>query len=535
LWFLYRDRLEQVTASDVKRVAEKYLQRNNRTVGLFIPSEKAERTPVPETADLAKTLADYKGREQVAAGEAFDVSPANIEKRLSRSNLVDGVKLVLLPKKTRGQTVQIDVTLRYGDLNNLKGLVAACDLLPELMTRGTKNLSRQEIQDQLDQNFATLHANGEAGKAIFRLETKRDHLSMVLKLLKQILREPALAQDEFDILQRESLAQLEQQLTEPQPLAITRVRRTVSPYPKGDVRYIPTIEEDLARNKAVQREQLVKLRDEYLGSTAGELAVVGDFDVDETQALLAEVFADWTASQSYERLPRIYFADVKGSKQQIDTPDKANAFYMSGQVIPMKDSDPDYAAMVIADFIFGGSTLASRLGDRVRQQEGLSYGVRSHFMAEPLDERASITLMAIYNPQNVNKVVAAIGEELDRLLLDGVTEKELEEAKKGWVEEQQIDRTNDAQLAGMLVETAYVGRTMQYYADLETSVQKLTTGDVLKALKRHADAKRLSIVVAGDFRGVDQKEPEAAAPAEKAADKPESKSKSTATGKAKSG
>ncbi|HWB08708.1 MAG TPA: pitrilysin family protein [Pirellulales bacterium] len=535
LWFLYRDRLEQVGAEDVKRVAEKYLQRNNRTVGLFIPSEKQERTPIPETPNLAKLLGDYKGREQVAAGEAFDVSPLNIEKRLSRKELAEGIRLVMLPKKTRGQTVQIEITLRYGSLNNLKGLVAACEMLPELMTRGTKNLSRQEIQDQLDQHFATLHTSGDAGKAVFRLETKRDHLGDVLKIVKQILREPSLPEEEFDILQRETLAQLEQQLTEPQFLAITRLRRTVSPYPKGDVRYIPTIEEDLARNKAVQRDQLVKLRDEYLASTAGEVAVVGDFEADETQTLLADIFADWTASQPYERLPKIYFADVKGSKQQIDTPDKANAFYMAGLAMPIKDSDADYAAMVIGDFIFGGSTLASRLGDRVRQQEGLSYGVRSHFVAEPLDERASVTLMAIYNPENVNKVVTAIGEELDRLLADGVTEKELEEAKKGWIEERQIDRTNDGHLAATLAETAYVGRTMQYYADLETKVQKLTTSDVLKALKKNIDARRLSIVVAGDFRAADQKEAAAAAPAEKAADKPDSKDKSTAKGKTKSG
>ena len=501
LWFLYRDRLELVTADDVKRVANEYLHRNNRTVGMFIPSEKAEKTPIPETPDLAKVLNDYKGREAVAAGEAFDVSPENIEKHLTRTTLADGIKLVMLPKKSRGETVNVKVTLRYGNLNNLKGLVAACELLPDLMTRGTKQLSRQEIQDQLDRHLATLHADGDAGKAVFQIETKRQHLAAVLEILKQILREPSLAEEEFEILQRETLAKLEQQLTEPQFLAMTRVRRTVSPYPKGDVRYIPTIEEDLARTKSATREQLVKLRDEYLGNTAGEVAVVGDFDAEETEKLLAEIFADWQAGQSYERLPRLYFSDVKGGRQQIDTPDKANAVYLAGLAMPMKDSDPDYPAMVVGDFIFGGSALASRLGDRVRQKEGLSYGVRSQFAAESLDERASITLMAIYNPENVHKVVAAIGEELDRLLADGVEETELEEAQKGWVEEQQIDRTNDAQLVSVLADTAYVGRTMKYYADLEKKVQTLSTAKVLKALKKHIDPKRLSIVVAGDFKG----------------------------------
>lgn len=531
LWFLYRDRLEQVTADDVKRVAAEYLRRNNRTVGMFVPSEKSERTPVPETPNVAELLAGYKGRQEVTAGEAFDVSPKNIEQHLTRKNLVEGIKLVMLPKKTRGQTVNLKLTIRYGDLNNLKGLVAACELLPELMTRGTKKLSRQEIEDQLDRHFATLHAQGEAGKAEFSLETKREHLTPALELLRQILREPSLPADEFEILQREMLAEGEQQLTEPQFLAITRLRRTVSPYPKSDVRYIPTIEEDLARYKSASREQLVKLRDGYLGSTAGEVAVVGDFDADETEKLLTEIFADWQAKQKYERLPKLYFADVEGGKQQIDTPDKENAVYMAGEAMPLKDSDRDYPAMVIGDFILGGSTLASRLGDRVRQKEGLSYGVRSHFMAESLDERASITLMAIYNPQNRDKVIAAIREEVDRLLADGVSQTELEEARKGWIEQKQVERTSDARLASDLADTAYVGRTMEYYADLEKNVRSLTTGQVLKALKKHIDREKLAVVVAGDFKNL--KENEGEAKQEKAATA-QSKEKPAARNKAKS-
>jgi zinc protease len=532
LWFLYRDLLENVTADDVKRVANAYLHRNNRTVGLFIPSEKTERTPIPETPDLASVLSDYKGREQVAAGEAFDVSAKNIEEHLTRKKLVDGMKLVMLPKKTRGQTVHVDITLRYGDLNNLKGLAAACELLPKLMTRGAKDLSRGQIEDQLDRHLATLHTSGDAGKAVFRLETKREHLSAVLKLLKQVLRDPTLPAEELDILQRETLAELEQELTDPEALAMTRVRRTVSPYPKSDARYIPTIEEDLARSKAVTRDQLVKLRDQYLGSKAGEVTVVGDFDPRETESLLSEIFADWLSSQSYERLPRLYFADVKGGKQQIDTPDKENAIYIAGLAMPMNDSDPDYAAMVIGDFIFGGSSLASRLGDRVRQQEGLAYGVGSHFAAESRDKRASITLYASYNPQGVNKVVSAISEELERLLAGGVTQKEIEEAKNGWVEEQLIHRTVDARLAQVLSDTAYAGRTMEYYVDLESKVQKLTTDQVLKALKKHIDPKRLSIVVAGDFRKVDKSE-EAAG--DKAAEKPQTKTSAATKAKGKSG
>jgi zinc protease len=140
------------------------------------------------------------------------------------------------------------------------------------------------------------------------------------------------------------------------------------------------------------------------------------------------------------------------------------------------------------------------LGDRVRQKEGLSYGIGSFFAAEPLDERASVTLMAIYNPQNVEKVVAAISEEVDRLVADGITDKELEDAVKGYLDEQQVDRTSDAFLARLLADTAYVGRTMDYYATLEAKIRKLSIDDVRSAIQANIDRERLTTVIAGDFK-----------------------------------
>ncbi len=514
MYFLNRDRIEKVTPEDVKAVAQKYLVANNRTVGMFIPSEKTEKTPVPATPDVQKMLADYKGRETIAAGEAFDVSPANIEKHTQRSSLPEGIKLALLPKKTRGETVNLRVVVRYGDLENLKGQVIGCELLPHLMLRGTKQLSRQELQDALDKNVATVHATGEAGKAVFTVQTKRANLAKVLELLRQIIREPALSADEFEVLRRETLAQLEQQLTDPQSLAIIRLRRKVSPYDKDDVRYVPTVEEDVERTKSITHEQLKSLFENYLGAQAGEAAVVGDFDAEQCQAALAGIFADWTAREKYGRLPKQNFPNVKGGLEEILTPDKANAMYFGGLAFAMDDSDPDYPALLAGNYVLGAGALSSRLGDRVRQKEGLSYGVGSHIFAEALDERASLTLFAIYNPTNKDKVVAAISEEVDRLVKDGVTADELARAKSGYVQEQQVQRTNDAALASILADTLFADRTMAHQAKLEQAFEALSPDEVLAAVQKYIDPKRLSTVVAGDFKAADKADK---AEAEKAA------------------
>ena len=269
LYFLHRDRIEKVTPQDVRDVADRYFRKNNRTVGLFIPTEKPDRSPIPASPDLEKLLAGYHGRASIVAGEAFDVSPKNIEARSQRSTLPEGIKLVLLPKKTRGETVFGRVVLRYGNLENLRGFEAAADFMPSLMTRGTKQLSRQQIQDLLDKNHATLSGNGDVGNATFTFETKRANLPAVLKLLRQIIREPSFPADEFDVLGRQELAALDENLTDPQALAMVKLRRTVSPFDQADVRHIASVEEQIRRDKALKLDHIKKLYTDFLGAQAG--------------------------------------------------------------------------------------------------------------------------------------------------------------------------------------------------------------------------------------------------------------------------
>ncbi|REK12908.1 MAG: insulinase family protein [Planctomycetota bacterium] len=499
LYLLHRDRLEKVTPEMVQDVAKRYLRRENRTLGIFIPSEKSEKAEVPPRPDLAALFDGYQGREEVALGEAFDPTPKNIDERSQNVTLSGGIKGILLPKKSRGEAVYLRLVLRYGDLESLKGRVTAAEMLPAMLVRGTKHLTRQQLQDELDKNGATLSASGSAGTAVFTIQAKRDKLPAVIDLLKQVLREPTLPEEEFEILRRAQLSSLEEQLTNPAVLAITRVRRQVSPYPKDDVRYVPTVEEEIERFKNVTRDDVQKLYDEFLGAQAGELAIVGDFDADECLKGLQAALADWTSDKPYGRIPSEYFPDVPGATERILTPDKANAVYMAGEAFPLKETDPQYAAMVVGNYVFGGGALSSRLGDRVRQKEGLSYGIGSYLSSDAIDARASLTISAICNPQAMDKVSTAIREELDRLLADGVTPSELAQAKQGYLQQQQVSRTSDATLAAILTENLEADRTMAFYGDLEKRISSLSPEQVLKALRTYVDPNKLVIVDAGDF------------------------------------
>ena len=505
LFFLYRDRLEKVTAEDVTRVAATYLVRNNRTAGVYEPTKEAQRATIPATPDLAEMIGDYKGRSDVAQGEEFDVDPLAIEKRLARSTLSSGIKVTLLPKKTRGSIVNLRLNFRYGNAEALKGLAVAAELMPQMLNRGSEHMTRQQITDELNNYRAQLRVSGTPGVLSLSVQTSRENVAKVLEIVKEVMKHPLFPKEELEIIREEQIAQINQQMSDPIALAMTNVSRKISPYPVDDPRYVPTMDEEAERVKAVTVEQIKDVYSHMLSSAVGELTIVGDFDPELVLPAVDEFTTGWSSDVKFERLARVSVNNEKGDREQILTPDKPNAAYIAAMTIPMRDDHPDYAALSIGNFVLGSSGLSSRLGDRLRQKEGLSYSVQSSLQPSAVDERTTFFLFAISNPDNAPKVHEAIQDELKKLLDNGITAEELEAAKAGYLQEQQVQRTEDRAIVQTLESYAFIGRDMKFVAEFEDRISKLTVEEVNAALKKHIDPQRLFIVQAGDFKAEEQK------------------------------
>jgi zinc protease len=495
--FIHRDRVKAVTPADVQRVAALYLKPSNRTLGTFRPTDKPDRAEIPPTPDVAALVRDYRGDTSLAVGEAFDPSPANIDSRSTRGRF-GGLEVAFLPKKTRGTSVNASLSLDFNDPAGARGKRAIGQLTGQMLLRGTKTRSRQQIKDEFDRLKARVVVFGSYDAANSRIETTRANLPAVLRLLGEVLREPAFEQKEFDELKQQTLAQLEENKSDPQFLAFNAFERYLSPYPKDDIRYVPTVEESIAEVGLASLEDIRRFYAETYGAGHAQLAIVGDFDPAEVRPVLRSAFEAWPSPRPWQRIGRDHH-DVPATAISIETPDKANAMFLGGMNLALRDDDFDYPALLLGNEVLGGGFLNSRLATRVRQQDGISYGVGSFINVSSEDRASRLIIYAIYAPENAQRVEAAIREEVDRALQEGLTAEEVEKARQGWLQNQQVGRSNDGGLASDLQGKVYLGRTMAFDAELERKVGALTAEQVNAVLRRYIDPAKLTAVKAGDF------------------------------------
>ncbi len=499
--FIHRDRIKAVTPEDVQRVAKAYFKPDNRTIGKFIPTPKPERAEIAwvSDADIATVTKDYKGSAALAEGEVFDPSAANVEKRTARSALANGFKLALLPKQTRGNTVNAYVSIRFGDEKSLSGRTTAAQLMGSMLDKGTKSKTRQQIKDEFDKLKARVGIGGAGNNIVVNIETTRPNLLPTLRLVGEVLKEPSFDAKEFELLRTEGLAGLEQNKSEPMFVASVAIQRILAPWPKTHPLYTGTVDEQVADLKAVKLDDVKKVYTDLVGASYGDLAMSGDFDRDSVTTVAKEIFGAWKSPKPFARLKRKVF-DIAAATQQLETPDKANAAFFGGFNLPVRDDQPEYASLTLANYILGGGFLNSRLAARIRQKDGLSYGVASVFNAQALDSAAVLQVMAIYNPENIVRLETAFGEEIGRWVKDGVTAEELDKAKQGWLQARLQSRARDAELVSRLSQQTFQGRTMAFDQALEERVSKITMDEVNTVIRKYVNPAKFSAVKAGDFK-----------------------------------
>nr|WP_315394211.1 pitrilysin family protein [uncultured Duganella sp.] len=488
LLFRDRDQLATVTPEQVSAAAARYLKRDNRTVGTFVPEDNPQRAEIPAAPPVADVMKDFKGKDSVLTSEVFDPSQDNINAR-TEIKTIGGLKAALLPKKNRGEAVSVNLQLHWGDEKNLFGTAIVAEAANEMLMRGTDKFTREQLADA----FAKLKISG----TLYRFDTTGPNLDGALRLVAHVLRDASFPAAEFEQLRQQWLVGIEASRNEPETLARTEVEQYFNHYPKGDVRAPMTVDEQLAAVKALKLEDVVAFHRKYYGANHGEVAIVGDFDKALIAKTIEESFAGWDSKVAYAPIASAN-EDKAPLVKVLNAPDKENGFYTARLNVDLNVNDPAYPLLDLANYIFGEGGMKSRLMDRIRQKDGLSYGGGSSLQPGEIDRAGSFGIDAIAAPQNLARLQAAIKDELARAARDGFTAAELAGAKSGLLQQRIQNRSKDEVVAAGWTRNLYLNRTYGWSKAYEDKLRGATLADVNAAFRKAVDPAKLTVVVAGD-------------------------------------
>jgi len=499
---LHRDRIEAVDQESVVRVLNTYLTRDNRTIGVFLPDSEPQRAEIPPSPDLETLLADYQGREVEQIEEVFEPTAENIEAQRIAFTLSNGAKVTVLPKPTRGQRVWGQITMRMGNLESLSGLGDVPLRTTQMLTRGSENYSRQAIRDEIDRLRSSMSIGGNQRTSV-AIESQRNQLTEVLEIVEDVLKNPVFPASELEELKRQSITAIDQQRDEPSGVASYLLGRQLNAYPEDHPFYSPSWTEQIERLQDLGREELVAHHASHFGmGPETTISFVGDIDVDELRNALESAFGNWTPKVAYERIQPTYMA-TQGDMLTEQMPDKANAMFIGIQNLPIGSDHPDYPALMLAGELLGGGFLNSRLADRIRDQEGLSYGVGGRFQASDLDEQGNFLSYAMFAPQNKDRLVEVMFEELNKAVEEGFGSEEVDAVRSGYLKELELRLSSDQALNGLLNQNLYLDRDLFYWSRYEDAIKALDAEDINAAVQRHLQPDQWLSIAVGDFADKD--------------------------------
>eukprot|EP00913_Durusdinium_trenchii_P013392 g12573.t1 len=488
LCFVHANRVEKVKPADVRRVVAKYLKRDNRTIGYYLKVRKTNRVEIPTTPDIAGTVRNLRYESTVSRGESFEPTWKNLRARARFTALPEGLRIAMLPQRTNGKSITLILVLRYGNPASLKG--KWCDFIPEYMTLGTRKYNTEQLKLAFTRIRSGVAVAGGNGTMRFHLRTDREHFPQAVELLRQVLREPALPPGELNKLK---LKYFRKRLSRRPSLA--RIGQLFAGnVAADDPRHFPAGRAAVPLIRNMTHPVVKKIVEESIGAHAGEMVIVGDFDVDDAMKRIQSVFRGWKGKVPYQRLVPGKPEMPTSLSHSIPLPGLPNAYYDAAMSVAIRQTHPDYPAVMLAGAIAG-----ARLRNRIREKEGFSYRVSSRLTASPQDDIGRFTIAATCNPANMPKLIVSVREELERIRRDGFTDLECRRAVASYLKQLETARSQSRTIVGMLGMCLVMGKHLGFYEQQEQAFRRLKADEINTAFRRYLDPSRLTVVTLGDL------------------------------------
>ena len=496
----YLPAIEAVTSEDVIRVANEYLTEDNRTVGILEairpgqpmlggPSGDASDTPSFSPRSIAPHLRPGNAAADVSlqAGSAGDGNASVVQ-------LDNGITLVLRGNPNN-PTVNLSGIIPAGAINDPADRSGLTNLTVGMLSNGTTEHSKSELAQIMEGSGISLGFSSSRESFGFSGRSLSEDFGLLLDMLAEQLLKPAFPANELEISRQQVLAGLLDSENDTFDVAFNRGRQLIY---GEDHPFSGRIEGRRSDVEAITVEDCRSWYDSFVVPQGMVISIVGDIDTARAEQMVRERFAGWQGSFGgrSELLERsAEFNPVGGQREELHLEDKSNVTLMwIGE--GCSKANADWPARLVANFIMGGD-FSSRLNNRLRVQDGLTYGAFSFFSNGMAS--GPWAAMVQVNPANIDAAVTATQEELTRISSEGVSQEELDLAQSYLTGNFPVRLSTNAAVAGMLSESVYLGKGVDYIQDYEEIINAVSLEQVNAACAQYMDPSGLALLVCGSL------------------------------------
>jgi predicted Zn-dependent peptidase len=414
-----------------------------------------------------------------------DPAPQNLMALAKATKIVSlgqpNIQAALMTRRTQGDKVWFVLDNDFGSPTSLRARKTACSAANALIPYGGNGLSRDALSAQMEQDQAVWHVSLDK----IYLEVPRKNLSHALSTLLGVWSAPTLPRDEFDRYQQAQLAAYQASLKDPVKLADNQLRLRFNNYDAGDWNEPRSLQHLIQATSAMTYDDVVQCSRDFSAMSHARIGVVGNLSEQELQSMWRAVSAPLKAKEGYERTPLPSAPqNVDASAIVVTQPDTPNARVTGLSVIALNSHSPDYPALQLAVFAIGGNS-SSLIWQQIREQEGLAYASGMHLVASAFDQRASVELFATASSANASKALLSLQSILDKVIQDGFTPAQIEQAKAIWLEKRKAFLGEESLFAASLASGLYDGQDFLYLAHLDEQLAKLDSVTVTQVLRRY--------------------------------------------------
>jgi zinc protease len=481
LFFWQRDVTKTLTLEEANAALKKWAVAYNRSDVLL---RHGEGIVAPDWPKNPAALVLVSGKDWPEIAKTSDPIPASASE-LAQATVniaLDGkrARAALISRHTQGNRAWVVLSNDYGNETTLGGRRAACSIASGLLAYGGAGLNR----DQLSAKLEALQAQWTLGLGGITLESPRKNVDAALDILLAAWAAPALPISEFERIKASSIARLEAALKDPGSVAATATALRFDNYPLQHPFKPQTLEQSLAEIQAVNYADVMRCAGDFAGVAQIRLAQVGDFSVQDVQSVWGKIAKLPVAKIPYQRIKEIEAPQtVDTTPINVAMPGKPNASIVGSTLLRITDDAPDFPALRIAVQVLGGDA-SSRIWTRLREREGLAYGVGVSLSGNNFEPRSSLAIQASAASDKADAALASLKDELALALKEGFSAQEVERAKAAWLEQRKVSLRSEKNFAGALASGLYNGRDYAWLAQYDKKIAGLTVQEVNLALRK---------------------------------------------------